>query len=531
MAVCGDTGWSVTWTVQPVLPPPSGSTTWNLDGTGTRYSSTTAIPASNDYAFTETTASRNFRVVWFDGDTPVEQDGRPVSAQRPADCHPPAPDPNPVVRTEVEVLCNGNHVTTDYATDFTLDTATNSWVAGTEHQVGEPHVRQATAEELNNEGCPAPESPEAATVYGAWTDVGTAACGETTIPQTRGAAVHGYRYIEASRTWEATPVVESTEQRTRDLAADEITECAPPAGVSPTNHAKAAGATSGELPATGSDATTNLAVIAGLLTMAGAAALLLSRRRTGAAGRYPETMRRTATWSASTLRAWEGPRSAIETGRRCIDSARISRSASPMTAGPPNNAVGCSHTSTPNADAMVVSLSSTPHQNKVSMTEPELSAWLVSIAEVFDDLGVEWALVGALAANRYRATPRFTTDVDTMAQHDDRLVEMLESQGYDVEVIADIGDPPHLLRCHRGPEAVDVLLPVIDYQRVALGRAVDRVLAVEDVIIHKLIAWRPRDRDDVRSILEAGVELDQDYLAGWLEAWDLTERWATFEYH
>ena len=47
------------------------------------------------------------------------------------------------------------------------------------------------------------------------------------------------------------------------------------------------------------------------------------------------------------------------------------------------------------------------------MTEPDPSAWLASIAEIFDELGVDWTLVGALAANRYRATPRFTVDVDT----------------------------------------------------------------------------------------------------------------------
>jgi len=135
------------------------------------------------------------------------------------------------------------------------------------------------------------------------------------------------------------------------------------------------------------------------------------------------------------------------------------------------------------------------------MSELEPSAWLASIAEIFDFVGVEWTLVGALAANRYCATPRFTTDV---------------------------GEPPHLIRCHRGAEAVDILLPVVEYQHVALARAQDHVLTVEDVIVHKLIAWRARDRDDIRSILEAGVALDHEYLDGWIAEWDVAERWATF---
>ncbi len=162
------------------------------------------------------------------------------------------------------------------------------------------------------------------------------------------------------------------------------------------------------------------------------------------------------------------------------------------------------------------------------MTEQSPSAWLVSIAEVFDELGVEWPLVGALAANRYRATPRFTTDVDTMATHHPDLVAVLVSAGYAVDVIADEGEPAHLIRCHRGAESIDILLPVVAYQREALQRAVDHVLTVEDVIIHKLIAWRSRDRDDVRSILEADAALDLAYLDRWITEWDLAERWATF---
>ncbi len=46
------------------------------------------------------------------------------------------------------------------------------------------------------------------------------------------------------------------------------------------------------------------------------------------------------------------------------------------------------------------------------MSELDPSAWLASIAEIFDSVHVGWTLVGALAANCYRATPRFTTDVD-----------------------------------------------------------------------------------------------------------------------
>lgn len=162
------------------------------------------------------------------------------------------------------------------------------------------------------------------------------------------------------------------------------------------------------------------------------------------------------------------------------------------------------------------------------MNGPNPSAWLESIAEIFDDVGVDWTIVGALAANRYRATPRFTTDLDTMATFHPELVDRLTNAGYNVTVVADKGEPPHLIRCHRGPESIDILVPVIEYQHEALRRAHDHVLTAEDVIIHKLIAGRPRDLDDIRSILEAGTVLDGGYLDRWIDAWDLRDRWALF---
>ncbi len=99
-----------------------------------------------------------------------------------------------------------------------------------------------------------------------------------------------------------------------------------------------------------------------------------------------------------------------------------------------------------------------------------------------------------------------------MATFDPELERRLIDAGYEVDVIADAGELAHLLRWHRGAEAIDILLAVVEYQRVALARVHDHVLAVWDVIIHKLIAWRQRDRGDIRSILEAGADLDRDYL-------------------
>lgn len=49
-----------------------------------------------------------------------------------------------------------------------------------------------------------------------------------------------------------------------------------------------------------------------------------------------------------------------------------------------------------------------------------------------------------------------------------------------------------------------------EHQRIAVERAVDHVLTVEDVFVHKLIARRPRDQDDINSILSTGLTFDGD---------------------
>ncbi|MCC7076456.1 MAG: hypothetical protein IT198_04965 [Acidimicrobiia bacterium] len=43
--------------------------------------------------------------------------------------------------------------------------------------------------------------------------------------------------------------------------------------------------------------------------------------------------------------------------------------------------------------------------------------------------------------------------------------------------------------------------------------------------MHKLIAWRPRDRDDIASILDAGLALDVTYIEHWASEWEVLDRW------
>lgn len=141
-------------------------------------------------------------------------------------------------------------------------------------------------------------------------------------------------------------------------------------------------------------------------------------------------------------------------------------------------------------------------------------------------LGIDAVVIGAVAAARYRLTPRQTTDVDLLAGSLGGLADALRAQGYTVHSVSDpdTGEPYALFV--RGPDvAVDVLLAETDYQRQAMARAVDGVITAEDVVVHKLLAWRPRDRDDIASIFATGAELDERYIADWADAWEVRDRW------
>ena len=105
------------------------------------------------------------------------------------------------------------------------------------------------------------------------------------------------------------------------------------------------------------------------------------------------------------------------------------------------------------------------------------------------------------------------------------MAEAFAAAGFAVRTIADPNEPPHLLRLERPGMRIDLLVAVVEYQQVALERSIDRVLTAEDVVVHKLIAWRERDRNDIVSILRAGVSLDESYIEHWAREWDVVDRW------
>jgi hypothetical protein len=140
------------------------------------------------------------------------------------------------------------------------------------------------------------------------------------------------------------------------------------------------------------------------------------------------------------------------------------------------------------------------------------------------DAGVQTVLIGAHAANRYRVEVRHTLDVDFLASTLDGAADVLRAAGCEVRVVSDDG-VPYMIAARQGTTVVDLLLAETEYQRLAMRRAVKGVLTPEDVIVHKLIAGRSHDLDDITSILAAGIELDVAYIVEHADAWGVRERW------
>ncbi len=156
---------------------------------------------------------------------------------------------------------------------------------------------------------------------------------------------------------------------------------------------------------------------------------------------------------------------------------------------------------------------------------PEPSDYWMEFRDRLAALGSDPVLIGALAAALYRREPRHTTDVDFLVRSLDGIPEKMRADGYDVRAMAEPGGRPYVVFIRGHGVKVDALLAETPYQLEALDRAVDGVITVEDVIVHKLLAWRPRDQDDIASILATRPAVDQDYITRWSSVWEVTERW------
>lgn len=160
---------------------------------------------------------------------------------------------------------------------------------------------------------------------------------------------------------------------------------------------------------------------------------------------------------------------------------------------------------------------------------------LEQIATGLESCGVPYMVIGGQALLLY-GEPRLTRDIDvTLGAGPERLEDIRRLvAGWGgrllVESPAEFVQKTMVLPCLE-PESgirVDFIFSFSPYERqaieracaVPMGNARVRFATAEDLIIHKIIAGRARDLEDVRGVLLKNPHLDASYVRRWLREFD-----------
>lgn len=155
------------------------------------------------------------------------------------------------------------------------------------------------------------------------------------------------------------------------------------------------------------------------------------------------------------------------------------------------------------------------------------------LAEAFEAAGLSYMVIGGQAVLLY-GEPRLTQDIDlTVGAAPDRLPDVLAAltgTGFRPLVDASFVEETLVLPCEdpASRTRVDVIFSFSDYEREALERTrrVElagtevRFASLEDLLIHKVVAGRPRDIEDARTVLLKHDEVDTAYVRRWLGAFE-----------
>ena len=165
--------------------------------------------------------------------------------------------------------------------------------------------------------------------------------------------------------------------------------------------------------------------------------------------------------------------------------------------------------------------------------EPFVGA-IAALERALAGLGVDHMIIGGIAVIA-RGVVRKTDDVDATVWGEqvdlDRLMDALRAH----EIRGRIDDAVEFARRHQvlllrhDPTGtpMEVSLGWLPFERDALDRAEKLDLAgvtvpiarAEDLVVYKAVAWRDRDRDDIRRLIELhGRTMDLERVRGFLRA-------------
>jgi len=162
---------------------------------------------------------------------------------------------------------------------------------------------------------------------------------------------------------------------------------------------------------------------------------------------------------------------------------------------------------------------------------------LSRVGACLDSNNLPYMIIGGQAVLLY-GEPRLTRDIDitlgVSAEHLDRLLQSIGQ----VPLKPLPEDIPAFVRQTMVLPAldestgirVDFIFSFTPYETQAINRAKKVKIrdyevcfaSVEDLIIHKIFAGRPRDIEDVRVVMLKILDMDMRYIEGWLKEFDAT---------
>jgi hypothetical protein len=160
---------------------------------------------------------------------------------------------------------------------------------------------------------------------------------------------------------------------------------------------------------------------------------------------------------------------------------------------------------------------------------------LKKIAKAFDAAAIPYMIIGGQAVLHY-GEPRFTRDIDVtvgLEPHEAQpVLDVISDLGWQILVehpgdflqqtfVLPVVDPLSKIR-------MDFIFSQTEFERQALRRSVAvsletvplRFVSLEDLIVMKMIAGRPRDMEDARKILQKNPHFNRRFVEEILQEYD-----------
>jgi len=156
----------------------------------------------------------------------------------------------------------------------------------------------------------------------------------------------------------------------------------------------------------------------------------------------------------------------------------------------------------------------------------EVRTVLLDLVDVLETHGIQYLTMGGVAVPIW-GIPRATYDVDVTLSADDegfeRFLRLVKENGFEVDEPFEKGFRDVLA----GMQKIRMIRQESAFSRRVRARIDGRemwVLGPADLILHKLVAARPKNLADVQSVLAIQGLSDGDYLRSWARRLGVEER-------